>query len=242
MPEISVLFFLGTYVAGFLMFLAPCTLPLVPGFLTVLVGKEQNRRRLMHATALFCAGFSIVFILLGIFAGFAGAVLSAERWLKPLSGLIIIIYSLMLLNIIRPYFFIGRKNFSIPKMFIPGSKRGALLLGMLFSLGWSPCVGPIVASVLLIAATEGTALLGALLLFVFSLGLATPFFLSALFFSHLSVFFQTVPHMARLLTLAGALLLLLFGVLLLLGSDEIIVQYGTDVFYWLGLDIIFAHL
>lgn len=194
------------------------------------------------SAALFCGGFSTVFIFLGIVAGFAGAVLSAERWLKPLSGFFIIIYSLMLLNVIKPYIFVGRKSFSIPKFFIPGSARGAFLLGMLFSLGWSPCVGPIVASVLLIAATEGTILLGALLLFIFSLGFATPFLATAAFLSQLATVFKTIPGVTSFLSHAGALLLLLFGTLLVFGSDEIIVRYGTDLFYLLGLDIIFAYL
>lgn len=242
MPEINTLFLLSTFFAGFLMFLAPCTLPLVPGFLAVLVGKEHDRRHVLILTTLFCVGFSSVFIILGIFAGLAGAVLSAQSWVKPLSGLLIIIYSLMLLHVIKPHFFIGKKNFAIPRVFVAGSRRGAILLGMLFSLGWSPCVGPIVASVLLIAATEGTALLGALLLFVFSLGLAVPFLLSAFFFGHITTFFNRVPRIAMFLSRGGAVLLLLFGVLLLVGSDDIIVRYGTQIFYWLGLDVIFTYL
>ncbi len=242
MPEITLLFFLGTFIAGMFMFLAPCTFPLVPGFLAVLAGKEISRRTLVVNTLIFCLGFSFVFISLGLFAGLAGYIAGSLVWLKQLSGLLIIVCALMLLGVIKPQVFIGNSTFKIPRTFVPGSRRGSFLLGTLFSLGWSPCVGPIVASVLLVASAEGAVFLGAALLATFSLGLTIPFLLSAYFYASLSSYVQSSTTLFRLFTYGGGVMLLSFGVLLLVGSDDILIRYGTDLFYWLGLEFIFKYL
>ncbi len=245
MLELSLLFVGSAFLAGFLMFLAPCTFPLVPAFLAVLAGGRGNvinKRDLIKNTLFFCLGFSIVFVTLGLLAGSLTDALGPYlSIIKKTSGILIILFALMIMGFIRPYFFIGQKSMMIPRWLTPGTYRGSFLLGTIFSVGWSPCIGPIMASIILLAASDGSALVGAFLLLIFSLGFALPFILSAFFYHKLAKLVPQLNWVSKGFTILAGSMLLLLGTLLLFGNEGIILEYGTKLFYLLKLEFLFDY-
>jgi cytochrome c-type biogenesis protein len=179
------------FIAGILTFLAPCTLPLVPGYLSFISGsssEELKNPALAHKAKLkiflngffFILGFSVVFVVLGTLAGVAGAALSAYRlWLSVIGGALVIIFGLFMMGALKLMFLVRERQFQVPSFFGRGRPATSLVLGSAFGFGWTPCVGPILGSVLLLASSSATALQGAFMLSVFSAGLAVPFLLIA---------------------------------------------------------------
>ena len=185
----------GAFLAGFLSFISPCVLPLLPTFSLILAKNSQQdggeARRLYANTTAFLAGFTLVFVLLGATASLIGAFMTG--WIKiPL-----------LLREYRPF---QRRGF--------GGIGGAFLLGCGFTLGWTPCTGPMLATILLYAGDTATVGAGALLLLVYSLGFAVPFFLLAVIWRRhimkLRAFYQYLPIIQR----AAGIVLVLLGILL----------------------------
>ena len=171
----------AAFLAGILMFLAPCTLPIVPGYLAFIAAvpegasKGSARKRVLINALAFVLGFSAVFILLGTFAAAAGSFLGPWRdTLGRAAGALIIIFGLTMLGVIRIPVLSGDKHMAIPHFLSLGKPHSSALIGALFALGWSPCIGPILGSILLYASASGTAGQGALLLAIFSLGLGLP--------------------------------------------------------------------
>ncbi len=241
----------GAFVAGLLMFLAPCTLPIVPGYLLYIAGvpqeeisRENNRgrRRMVSNAIAFVVGFSIVFIVLGLFAGTLGVFLSPYRdALARLAGALFIVFGLILTGVITSV--IGKEwHVKAPSYLKLGSWQGSSLIGVLFAFGWSPCIGPILGSVLLVASQSATALQGGLLLAIFSLGLGVPFILTALMIERISVYIvrwgRYTPYISRVL----GVLLCIVGALILLGSMAIVVDWGYRLFDWLGYNKLYKYL
>ncbi len=245
MPEISLLFSLSIFIAGFLMFLAPCTFPLIPGFLAVLAGGKKSKNEKLNIisnTVAFCFGFTLIFILFGIGASTINIYFADSFILiKKFSGILVIIFGLMILGFIKPYFFIGQKTLVIPRFIQPGTLRSSFLLGSVFSIGWSPCIGPIMASVLLIAANGESVLMGIFVLTLFSLGFSLPLVLSAVFYQRISHLVRPYERFNQLIKILSGLILLVLGVLLLLGDEGLILVYGTKLFYLLRLDFLFNY-
>jgi cytochrome c-type biogenesis protein len=166
----------GAFLAGVLMFLAPCTLPIVPGYLAFIAGvspgeEKGARGRIVRNAIWFVIGFSVVFVLLGTFAGYVGVAIGPWRTLVArLAGLVIIFFGLTMLGVIKFSFITAEHRARIPKFLSLGRPESSMLIGALFALGWSPCIGPILGTILFIATTT-SAFAGALLLTVFSLGL-----------------------------------------------------------------------
>lgn len=244
MPEISILLLFSTFIAGFLMFLAPCTLPLVPPFLAYISGqketsKEINFRKIILNTLAFCFGFSVVFILLGVTVGYVSSLFSSVHLIiTKLSALLIIFLGLALFG----FFELGvTKGFPLPKNIQPGSTFGSAIIGILFATGWSPCVGPIMATILLLTAGEGTTLSGLILLTVFSLGLSLPFLITALFFEKLKDKFRKYAQFSRLALKLSAVFLITIGVLMLFGQEGLIIDFGTRLFFFLKLEFLFDY-
>lgn len=172
----GVSFFLA-FTAGVLSFLSPCFLPLVPAYLTYLSGSSEGKVSLVRTLA-FIAGFSLVFISLGASASLLGQLLlQYQLILRKISGIIIIFFGLHLLEIIPLKWLYQEKRYLEPRP-RPGW-LGAFLLGVALSFGWTPCIGPVLSSILLLAGTAPTMFLGIILLGVYSLGLAVPFILAA---------------------------------------------------------------
>lgn len=234
---------LAALVAGLVSFLSPCVLPLVPPYLVFLTGtslerfadrepEPQVRRETVIAALLFVAGFSTVFVALGASASVVGSLIRA--WSGPLStvaGIAIIIMGLHFLGITRLAFLHRQKRLEVTK---PVGLWGAYAIGLAFAFGWTPCIGPILAAILAVAASEQTVAKGAGLLAVYSLGLGIPFVIAAFAVEPFAAFvarFKNYLH--RVEQVMGALLVLT-GVAFLTGSINWLSFWLLETFPILG--------
>lgn len=205
-------------VAGLVSFLSPCILPLVPGYLGFVSGltdpgQPRNRRRVLTGVALFILGFGAVFTLYGAAFGAIGSWL--VRWQDPLMrglGAVVILMGLVLLG--RFSWLQQTRKFRAP---VRGGLAGAPVLGIVFGLGWTPCMGPTLSAVLSLSVTAGSAWRGALLAFVYCLGLGIPFVLVALGLNWVSRVLAVVRTHIRAVNIAGAVMLIVLGVLMVSG-------------------------
>lgn len=237
----DIVLFAGTFVAGMLMFLAPCTLPIVPGYLAFIAGiplsalsnpvaKRSARKAVFKNALAFVIGFSVIFIILGASAGLLGVFVGPWRYaLAKLGGVILIFFGLTMLGLVRLPVLSGEKHIRLPAFLTLGRLPSSALIGALFALGWSPCIGPILGTVLLIASSSATVLYGALLLAIFSLGLAVPFLLTALIVTESTVFLSRIGGLLKWLNIIGGTGLVLGGILMLTGKITLFVEWG----YWL---------
>ncbi len=214
---------LPAFIAGLITFLAPCTLPLVPAYLGFISGVAPEdlqhpasvrgaRQRIFLNGLFFVFGFMFVFILFGTLAGFLGsAFVPARLWLARLGGFFVIFFGLMMLGTFRLPALSKEYRPTPHRLFSRGTPASSLAIGGAFAFGWSPCVGPILGSILLFAGTTGTAVEGAFLLAIFSLGLAIPFLLVALGVSSAS---QAINRFFALLNKLRAPILACAGLLI----------------------------
>jgi len=236
----------SAFVAGVLMFLAPCTLPIVPGYLLFIAGSGEGEIRrkavLLNAVA-FVAGFSLVFMLLGLFAATIGNLLGPWRdTIARGAGVVLVFFGLTMLGVLRLPLLGGQWSVRVPSALMVGRWQSSLFIGSLFAIGWSPCVGPILGSVLLLASSTATALEGALLLGVFSMGLGLPFILTALFIDRAQRFAQRAGvHLKTLSWIAGVLLIVV-GVLITFGMLGVAVSWCYHVFELLGYQWLYNYL
>lgn len=232
----------GAFVAGILMFLAPCTLPIVPGYLAFIAGiplsalsnpaaKRSARKVVFYNALAFVLGFSAIFILLGVSAGLLGLFIGPWRYaLAKVGGLVVILFGLTMLGVVRLPVLSGEKHVRLPGFLTLGRPSSSALIGALFALGWSPCIGPILGTVLLIASASSTAYYGAALLAVFSLGLAVPFLLAALLVTESTVFLSRISGFVRVLSIVGGVGLIFGGILMLTGATNLFVEWGYHLF------------
>lgn len=223
MPNVTIL---AALVAGMLSFLSPCVLPLVPPYLVYLTGtslerfaeKEgapQVRRETIVAALLFVLGFSTVFVALGASASAVGAVLRAYSGeLGILAGIAIIVMGLHFLGLTPIAWLMREKRLEVAK---PVGLWGAYLMGLAFALGWTPCIGPILAAILAVAASEATVAKGAGLLAIYSLGLGVPFIVAALAVEPFAAFLARFRAHLGLVEKAMGGLLVLTGIAFLTG-------------------------
>jgi cytochrome c-type biogenesis protein len=223
------------------MFLAPCTLPIVPGYLAFIAGIPESaaqvrgaRKRIVWNALAFVAGFSIVFILLGTFAGLLGAFIGPWRdVLGRLAGAVLVIFGLTMLGVVRIPALSSSASIRIPHFIVLGRWESSLLVGMLFAFGWSPCIGPILGSVLtisLLASSPTAVFQGALLLAVFSLGLGIPFLITAFFLQKVTSLLGHLTTLVTVLSVVGGTGLLVVGVLMLLGDMAPITAWSLQFF------------
>ena len=204
--------------AGLVSFLSPCVLPLVPPYLIYLTGAtiehvaheetvSASKRAVMISASLFVLGFSTVFVLLGASASLIGGLIRAwSAQLSVVAGIVIIIMGLHFLGLTRIALLMREGRAPIPK---PVGLWGAYLMGLAFAFGWTPCIGPILATVLALAAASATVARGVLLLAAYSAGLAVPFLLTALGIGQFLRFYQRFRrHLHAVELLSGTLLLL----------------------------------
>ena len=204
--------------AGLISFLSPCVLPLIPGYISYISGSSLNEileKKTVNIIPiiLFTLGFSLVFISFGATASFLGSVILNNSYeLRIASGIIIIIFSLHILGIINLNFLNYEKRIYTEK------KSGifsSLLVGMAFGFGWTPCIGPILGSILALASTEQSLNRGILLLVFYSLGLAIPFILSGYLIQKFLVFSKNIKSKMNIIMKTGGALLLITGVLII---------------------------
>ncbi len=230
----------ASFLAGVLMFLAPCTLPLVPAYLAYISqgGRSGGKNLGVFRTAVwFTVGFGTVFTLFGLLFGlFGDSIGPYQRQLSFIAGVIVLCFSVALLTVGR----VPLKLFSLPIMprlstFNRGTRSGAMLLGASIAVGWSPCVGPVLASVLLLAAAKATAAEGSLLLAIFSVGFAVPFLVTAYFYERLVISTQELKVLNEVVRYIGAALLAFVGYLLLFDSLGMLAGAGYAFFDFFGL-------
>ena len=217
--------FLTAFAAGLISFLSPCVLPLVPGYISIISGfsldqlkdeqqKSTLRRTLLINSVMFIIGFSITFMAEGASASWIGQVVALRmRLLYRLAGLIIIVFGVHLLGIVKINFLYRDKRFhNIEK---PRGVVGALVLGLAFAFGWTPCIGPILAGILTMASTKETVGAGVAMLAVYSMGLGIPFLLTSLGVNQFLAFYGRFKRHFRAVEMASGALVIAVGVLIL---------------------------
>lgn len=226
----------AAFVAGVLMFLAPCTLPIVPGYLAFIAGVpgervDSSRRRMLWNALAFVLGFSVVFIALGASAGLLGALVAPwKAFISRAAGALIILFGLTMLGALRLPAISSEFHIRIPKFLVLGRPQSSALIGALFALGWSPCIGPILATILFLASGSATALSGAFLLAVFSFGLGLPFLLTAALMHGGQNMFGSWGKASQILSVAGGLVFLSIGALMLTDHMGLLVEWGFRFF------------
>lgn len=244
------------FIAGILTFLAPCTLPLVPGYLGFIsgvsmedlkrgkIGKKEKHKVMINGV-LYVIGFSVVFILLGTIFGIGGIALAEYRLLlSRIGGVVIIVFGLFMLHI--PGFNIMRflntdKRFRASKL-KPGEPASSLIFGATFAFGWSPCVGPILGTVLILSSNVATIWQGAFLLAIFSLGLAIPFLLIAASVAHAMDYVKKLTKHLNAISTIGGIFLIIMGILLV--TDNLVVwnAFFYDIFEFIGYERLLDYL
>lgn len=208
--------------AGLISFFAPCVLPVIPGYLAFVTGGSQaSARRRIALTVAFVAGFTIAFTLIGLAVGTVGssaAFRSAETWLQRVGGALIIVFGLYMTGLLKLGVLDREVRFhgKAPARF--GAIGGALFLGAAFGVGWSPCVGPVFASILVLAGVGGGAAQGALLLALYSAGLAVPFLVLGITADRGAAFLRKHASVARSVEVVGGVILILLGIFVFTGS------------------------
>lgn len=208
-----------SFLEGIITFISPCLLPMLPIYISYFAGGEARggKRALGNAIG-FVAGFTLVFTLLGTLAGTVGGFLRAHQSaVNLISGLVVIAFGLNFLGVFRPGLFKGNRG--------PVGTRemgffSAMLFGVIFSLGWTPCVGAFLGSALMLASQQGSALTGTLMLLAYSLGLGVPFLLSAVLIEKLKSTLDWIKHNYQIINRISGGFLIAIGVLMATGMLE----------------------
>jgi len=225
--------FLVAFGAGLISFLSPCVLPLIPGYISYISGQSlQNildyKKINIFSLILFCLGFSTVFVILGASASYLGkALLQNSEVLRIIAGIVVIIFSLQLIGLINISYLNFEKRFEAKK------SRNILfpyVIGLAFGFGWTPCIGPILGSILALASIEETLTRAILLLIFYSLGLAIPFILSGYLIQRFLLFSKNFKKNINLISKIGGMTLLVTGILILTNQLQSIGFYIIEIF------------
>ncbi len=212
----------AAFFAGVLSFLSPCILPLIPAYFTFISGfsleelidegSSRIRTKIVISTIFFVSGFSLVFILLGASASFLGGLIQEySAYIRVIGGLVIIVLGIHLTGIIRLRFLEVEKRIQINR---PLHIFGTFVIGMAFGAGWTPCIGPLLGSVLIVAGNQDTVGQGIILLSIYALGLAIPFVILSIFINYLLIFIQKAVKFMKYLNYAAGVLLIVLGIFL----------------------------
>lgn len=217
--------YIGALIAGFFSFISPCVLPLIPSYLSFVTGvsfeelqSDIDKKRIRFLTVsnslLFILGFTLVFVSLGASSSVIGRLLADfQEWVRIIGGIVIIFFGLF----IGGFFQIGAlqrdKRFYLQGK--PAGFLGSIVVGMAFAAGWTPCIGPILGTILLYASAKGSTIYGMKLLAVYSLGLAIPFLFASLSFNTFLSYSTKLRKYMRVIMLVSAALMIAFGILLL---------------------------
>ena len=219
--------------AGLISFLSPCVLPLIPGYVSFISGQSlqeilKSKQIDFLPLVLFCFGFSTVFIILGASASFLGqTLLQNSEILRIIAGIVIIIFSLQLIGLINIGYLNLEKRFDAKKsknIFFP------YVIGLAFGFGWTPCIGPILGSILALASIEETLSRAVILLIFYSLGLAIPFILSGYLIQRFLLFSKNFKRNINLISKIGGFILLITGILILTNQLQSLGFYIIKIF------------
>jgi cytochrome c-type biogenesis protein len=222
--------------AGLISFLSPCVLPLIPGYISFISGQSLNellkeKKINLMPLMLFSLGFSFVFIIFGATASVLGKfLLQNSQQLRIVAGIIIIIFSLQLLGIFNINFLNIEKKIYTKKS---NNIWFSFIVGMAFGFGWTPCIGPILGSILALASTEETILRAIVLLSSYSLGLAIPFILSGYLIQKFLMFSKNFKKNINIVSKTGGVILLLTGILILTNQLQVLGYYILNIFPFL---------
>ena len=241
-PNVSLII---AFLAGFFSFVSPCVFPLIPSYLSYISGfsvsdltdytyaRRRARRAALFHSVLFIAGFTAVFVLLGIFSSTLASYIKSV-WVMRISGLVVVImgiYITGILNNFKIFSFLNRDvAFNLKNR--PAGVIGSVILGAIFAGAWTPCIGPILASILFISATLHNTALGGELLFVYSMGLALPFFISAVSLNLFLTAFKKFKKYIRTVQIISGLLLIAVGILIFFNCLSIISLYFGNTFHY----------
>lgn len=218
--------YLMTFVEGLLTFISPCVLPMIPMYITYLIGENRNsaesgdnevksNKKLYLNSLFFILGFTLVFMSLGLFSSTVGGFLSRYKfYINIIFGIILIIFGLNFIGIFKIGFL--NKSTKVKKEIKTFNILTSFGFGLIFALGWTPCVGPFLASAMMRAADSSTALHGGILLLIFSLGIAIPFFLSAVFLAKLKSTFNFIKKHYKIINYISGGILIILGILKIL--------------------------
>ena len=222
--------------AGLISFLSPCVLPIIPGYISYISGSSLNeliekKNVNLFPIILFTIGFSIVFIIFGAASTFLGKVLLQNSYeLRIIAGLVIIILSLHIIGVINLKFLNYEKRIQTN---ISKNLFSPILIGMAFAFGWTPCIGPILGSILVLASTEESLGQGILLLSFYSIGLAVPFILSGYLIQKFLIFSKNFKNNINKVSKIGGVILLLTGILIITNQLQALGFYLLNIFPFL---------
>jgi cytochrome c-type biogenesis protein len=227
------------FLAGILSFLSPCVLPLVPSYVSFITGvsfedlKDSTEgRRVRFLTAMnslaFICGFSAVFVALGASSSAVGRFLfDYQETIRIAGGILVVIFGLFISGVIRLDFLTRERKFHMSGK--PAGYIGSFFVGMTFAAAWTPCIGPILGTILVYASSKGSASYGLRLLAVYSLGLAIPFFLSSLAFNSFLSYSAKIRRYMRIIMAISGLVLIAFGILLLTNNLRMLASLFPDL-------------
>lgn len=219
--------------AGLLSFLSPCVLPLIPSYVTFITGlslddvQHARRAALLHGM-LFVLGFTLIFLALGAGATLLGQTLLQYRdWISRIGGVVIIIFGLYLLGVLNIGFFSRERRVHLSDK--PVGYFGTLVVGIAFGAGWTPCLGPILSSILLYTSTQADFSRGMWLLLAYSLGLAVPFLLSAVAIERFTAFFQRMRKQMMWISRVSGVVMIVIGVMLITNYFTVLASWLTTL-------------
>jgi len=220
-PDVT---YIGAFIAGLLSFLSPCVFPLIPSYITYITGLSFadlqaehpshiiRQKSILHSLS-FIAGFTVVFVLLGASATYIGSVLQENAtFIRKAGGILLVILGIHVTGILPLRFLLGEKRVSIKHK--PAGYVGSFLVGIAFAAGWTPCIGPILAAILAVAATQDSMYQGIMLLLLYSMGLGVPFFISALAMHRFLIVFNRFKKYIHIFEIFTGILLIVIGVLI----------------------------
>jgi cytochrome c-type biogenesis protein len=220
---------MAAFLAGLLSFVSPCVLPLVPSYITYITGlsldqladsveRHLQRKTIAFNSLIFITGFSIVFIAFGASASLIGQVLTSyQHLLRKVGGVLIILFGLYLMGVVKLRFLMTERRIHLRSR--PAGYIGSLLIGATFAAGWTPCVGPLLGTMLLYASTTDTLADGVTLLTFYSLGLGLPLFATAMGVDRFLTYFKQVRAYLRMVSFTSGIFLIVFG--LMVYSDSL---------------------
>jgi cytochrome c-type biogenesis protein len=226
--------YFGAFLGGLLSFLSPCVLPLIPSYVSYITGISFEdfkagetayiRKVTIQNSSAFVLGFSVVFILLGISSSFVGSMLAFYYdQIRIVGGIIIILFGLYIMGVLKLNFLSSDKRIHLKSK--PRGLIGSFIVGLTFGAGWTPCIGPILGSILFIAGTSGSVMYGFKLLLAYSAGLAIPFLATSLAMSTFLSHFAGIQKYMRVIMIVSGILLVSFGVILL--TDKVYILLGA---------------
>jgi cytochrome c-type biogenesis protein len=227
------------FLAGVFSFLSPCVLPLVPSYVSFITGisfedlKEGTDRKKIRFLTItnslaFICGFSVIFVALGASSSAVGQFFfNYQDWIRIVGGVLVIFFGLFVSGIVKMDFLTRERKYHVSGK--PAGYIGSFLVGMTFAAAWTPCIGPILGTILLYASSHGSAAYGFKLLSAYSLGLAVPFFLSSLMFNSFLSYSVKIRKYMRVVMLASGALLIVFGILLLTNNVRLLGALVPDI-------------